>query len=230
MNIDIFGSKVILEILNDIQEKNDYNIDSIYIGTTLESQYSQSISPQDKYYNELIEDDKKIIETDFKKLFRRESGHSANDTLIVDFYSERHSIARLNGSSVTINASVNRYIGDTKTQIISMEQRNNQLENLIQKFNESIKNYRNVILLEIYLCNKYIDEDGIVKRYKNQYSINKVNAYLKTVYDFVKDTNKDITIISLNEILSKSSRAPWDLSEFSKGKLSEQITKTLKSK
>lgn len=61
--IDIFGSKNLLDILNNLYNENE--IGNKIISSTLESQFATSISPSSKLESS-TEIDKEIINADFR--------------------------------------------------------------------------------------------------------------------------------------------------------------------
>lgn len=221
--IDIFGSKNLLDILNNLYNENE--IGNKIISSTLESQFASSISPSSKLESS-TEIDKEIINADFRKFFRVQNH---NDILIMDLLSERNGIGNYKNSKITMNTEVRNYLEEEKINTIMLDSRIKLLPGLIERFEESVKDYNKVLICEFYLTNYHLDQDNMIKMNTNQYSINKVNALLKTFYDYIKFNNPNFIFISFDEIYSKVNSkgkvSPWIYSEFSNNHIKNIISK-----
>lgn len=221
--IDIFGSKNLLDILNNLYNENE--IGNKIISSTLESQFASSISPSSKLESS-TEIDKEIINADFRKFFRVQNH---NDILIMDLLSERNGIGNYKNSKITLNTEVLNYLEEEKINTIMLDSRIKLLPGLIERFEESVKDYNKVLICEFYLTNYHLDQDNMIKMNTNQYSINKVNALLKTFYDYIKFNNPNFIFISFDEIYSKVNSkgkvSPWIYSEFSNNHIKNIISK-----
>lgn len=93
------------------------------------------------------------------------------------------------------------------------------LPTILENFSSSVKDYDKVIICEFYLTNYHIDENNMIKLNSNQYSINRVNALLRTFYDYIKFNNPNFIFITFDEIYSKVNSngkvSPWIYSDFS---------------
>src|SRR5699024_3979869 len=220
--IDIFGSKNLLDILNNLYNENE--IGNKIISSTLESQFSSSISPTSKLESS-TEIDKEIINADFRKFFRVQNH---NDILIMDLLSERNGIGNYKNSKITMNTEVRNYLEEEKINTIMLDSRIKLLPGLIERFEESVKDYNKVLICEFYLTNYHLDQDNMIKMNPNQYSINKVNALLKTFYDYIKFNNPNFIFISFEEIYSKVNSkgkvSPWIYSDFSNNHIKNIIS------
>lgn len=221
--IDIFGSKNLLGILNNLYNENE--IGNKIISSTLESQFASSISPSSKLESS-TEIDKEIINADFRKFFRVQNH---NDILIMDLLSERNGIGNYKNSKITMNTEVRNYLEEEKINTIMLDSRIKLLPGLIERFEESVKDYNKVLICEFYLTNYHLNQDNMIKMNPNQYSINKVNALLKTFYDYIKFNNPNFIFISFDEIYSKVNSkgkvSPWIYSEFSNNHIKNIISK-----
>lgn len=220
--IDIFGSKNLLDILNNLYNENE--IGNKIISSTLESQFASSISPSSKLESS-TEIDKEIINADFRKFFRVQNH---NDILIMDLLSERNGIGNYKNSKITMNTEVRNYLEEEKINTIMLDSRIKLLPGLIERFEESVKDYNKVLICEFYLTNYHLDQDNMIKMNPNQYSINKVNALLKTFYDYIKFNNPNFIFISFEEIYSKVNNkgkvSPWIYSDFSNNHIKNIIS------
>lgn len=220
--IDIFGSKNLLDILNNLYNENE--IGNKIISSTLESQFASSISPSSKLESS-TEIDKEIINADFRKFFRVQNH---NDILIMDLLSERNGIGNYKNSKITMNTEVRNYLEEEKINTIMLDSRIKLLPGLIERFEESVKDYNKVLICEFYLTNYHLDQDNMIKMNPNQYSINKVNALLKTFYDYIKFNNPNFIFISFDEIYSKVNSkgkvSPWIYSDFSNNHIKNIIS------
>lgn len=220
--IDIFGSKNLLDILNNLYNENE--IGNKIISSTLESQFASSISPSSKLESS-TEIDKEIINADLRKFFRVQNH---NDILIMDLLSERNGIGNYKNSKITMNTEVRNYLEEEKVNTIMLDSRIKLLPGLIEIFEESVKDYNKVLICEFYLTNYHLDQDNMIKMNPNQYSINKVNALLKTFYDYIKFNNPNFIFISFDEIYSKVNSngkvSPWLYSDFSNNHIKNIIS------
>lgn len=224
--IDIFGSKNLLEVLNNLYEEND--IGNKVISSTLESQFASTISPASRLES-LTELEKEVINADFRKFFRVKN-HNA--ILFMDLLSERNGIGNYRNSKITMNSEVKNYLEEEKISTIMLDNRIKLIPGLAKHLEESVSDYNKIIVCEFYLTNYHLDQDNMIKMNPNQYSINKVNALLKTFYDYIKFNNPNFTFISFDEIYSKANKSgkvsPWIYSDFSSNHIKNKINNNLK--
>lgn len=206
-------------------EKNE--IGKTIISSTLESQFSSSISPNSNFES-LTDLEKEIISADFRKLFRTQKH---NDILIMDFLSERNAIGNYKESKITLNNEVKNYLSEEKISNIMLDNRIKLLPRLVEMFSQSVQDYNKVVICEFHLTTYHLDQDNMIKMNPNPYSINKVNALLKTFYDYIKFNNPNFIFISFDEIFSKVNRngrvSPWIYSDFSHNHIKNKIRNIL---
>lgn len=221
--IDLFGSKNLLEVLNNLYEENE--IGNKVISSTLESQFASTISPTSRLES-LTELEKEVISADFRKFFRVKNH---NDILFMDLLSERNGIGNYRNSKITMNSEVKNYLEEKNLSTIMLDNRIKLIPGLVKDLEKSVNDYNRVIVCEFYLTNYHLDQDNMIKMNPNQYSINKVNALLKTFYDYIKFNNPNFTFISFDEIYSKVNNngkvSPWIYSEFSNNNIKNIISK-----
>lgn len=146
----------------------------------------------------------------------------------MDLLSERNGIGNYKNSKITMNTEVRNYLEEEKINTIMLDSRIKLLPGLIERFEESVKDYNKVLICEFYLTNYHLDQDNMIKMNTNQYSINKVNALLKTFYDYIKFNNPNFILISFDEIYSKANSkgkvSPWIYSDFSNNHIKNIIS------
>lgn len=225
--IDIFGSKNLLKIVNNIY--GEENVSNKIISSTLESQFSSAIAPSSAQLEIVDENEKEIIISDFRKSFRKLE--SKSDVLLVDFLSERNSICNYKNSKITFNSEAKKIFKNEQLVTMPMDTRVKLLSTILENFSSSVKDYDKVIICEFYLTNYHIDENNMIKLNSNQYSINRVNALLKTFYDYLKFHNSSFTYLHFETIYSpinKNKKAsPWIYSDFSNKTIEKFISQSI---
>ena len=224
--IDVFGSKNLLEVVNSLYEEKD--IGEKVISSTLESQFASSISPSSRF-ELLTEQEKEILSADFRKFFRVKNH---NDILIMDLLSERNAIGNYKNSKITLNNEVKKYLSNQKLSSIMLENRIKLLPGLVDSFVKSSQDYNKVVICEFYLTNYYLDQHNLINMNPNQYSINKINALLKTFYDYIKFNNPNFIFITFDDIYSELNNTgkvnPWIYSDFSNNYIKTKLKNILR--
>lgn len=224
--IDIFGSKNLLKIVTSIYSEEEIN--NKIISSSLESQFASSIAPSFAKLETFSTADKEIITADFRKSFRK--NENKGNILIVDFLGERNAIGNYRDSKLTLNNEVKKFLDVEKINTLMLENRIKLLPGLIENFASVANEYDDVIICEFYLTNQHLDQDNMIKLNPNQYSINKVNALIKTFYDYLKFHNSEYTYVQFDTLYSDTNQSlkpsPWIYSGFSKN----YIEKILKEK
>lgn len=225
--IDLLGSKNLYEVLKEL--KMSEKIKNSFISTTLESQFSSTMSTSENNLSGLNEVEKQIIEVEFRKLFRQIEDRG--NILIVDFLSERNNLGKTKNTKVTLNTEVKKYLADEKVSTMMLEERARLIPNLISNFIEVAEKYEKVIICEFYLTNRHIDSNNLLKLNGNQYSINKVNALLKTFYDYLKYNHPEFTYLNFEDLMSEAfegkSAKPWIYSKYSIEIIGEGLNKSI---
>lgn len=223
--VDIFGSKNLLKIATNIY--GEENIINKTISSSLESQLASSIAPNLSSLESLTDEAKIIVNSDFRKSFRKTENKSS--ILLVDFLGERNAIGNYKNSKITLNSEVRSFLANEKIVTMSLDNRIKMLPNLIESISNSFQEYEEVIICEFYLTNYYLDNNNMVNLNPNQYSINKVNALLKSFYNHLKFYHSTYTYLQFDTIYSdtinNNNPSPWVYSDFS----NKYIAKRLKN-
>lgn len=225
--IDVFGSKNLLKIAKNVY--GEENIRNKTISSSLESQFASSISPNLSKLDALSDEEKDIVTSDFRKTFR--NSETKSDILLVDFLGERNAIGNYNNSKITLNNEVRNYLVNENTVTMPLDNRIKLLPNLIESFVTCIKDYDQVIICEFYLTNYYLDQNNMVNLNPSQYSINKVNALLKTFYDHLKYHQSSFTYMQFDTIYSDTINSikpsPWIYSNLSSKYIQKKLRKEI---
>lgn len=225
--IDVFGSKNLLKAITNFSE--EYPIKNIILSSSLESQFSKSITPSLSKMEYLNDDEKQVIFSDFRKNFRKLE--DPGKILVVDFLGERNTISNYNNSKITLNNESKKYLNNKSIINMPLDSRIKLIPTLINQFVNHVSTYEKVVICEFYLSNYYIDHNNLVQLHTNQYSINKVNALLKTFYDYLKYQSSSYTFLEFNNIYSEIKDNvkpnPWVYSEFSLKNIEKKLYENL---
>lgn len=161
MNIDMYGSRyTLIPILN---KGSDYNInlENVYLGSNLESQFSK-VTKLNKTYikNKFTKYDYLEQLTDLQKTFRRFSGRSENNVIIIDFMMESKMVSLVNNVKLTdsllLKYSLTEDIKEQKN--LSLTNKFNNLVKLMDNFIKLLNHYDLVILNKVKLSDYAIDQ------------------------------------------------------------------------
>ncbi|QQD85666.1 DUF6270 domain-containing protein [Jeotgalicoccus sp. ATCC 8456] len=225
--IDIFGSKTLHQVTSNIIGPEKLN--SSVISSSLESQFSTSLTLSNSKLDQLNGMERSIVENEYKKSFRLNG--TRGKYLLVDFLSERNNIVQYNKSKLTSNTEIRKFLENEKTKNVILDNRAKSIPSYIDRFTEIADSYEKVIVAELYLTNYSLDENNMLVINPNQYGINKVNALLKTFYEHLKFKKSNYNYIKLedyySDISSNGRVSPWLYSELTNKKLEELLHKCL---
>lgn len=161
MNIDMYGSRyTLIPILN---KGSDYDIhlENVYLGSNLESQFSK-VTKLNKTYikNKFTKYDYLEQLTDLQKTFRRFSGRSENNVIIIDFMMESKMVSLVNNVKLTdsllLKYSLTENIKVQKN--LSLTNKFNNLVKLMDNFIKLLNHYDLVILNKVKLSDNAIEQ------------------------------------------------------------------------
>lgn len=161
MNIDMYGSRyTLIPILNKGPDY-DIHLENVHLGSNLESQFSK-VTKFNKTYikNKFTKYDYLEQLTDFQKTFRRFSGRSENNVIIIDFMMESKMVSLVNNIKLTDSLLLKYSLTEDieKKKNLALSNKFNNLVNLMDNFIKLLDHYDLVILNKIKLSDNVTDQ------------------------------------------------------------------------
>lgn len=205
MNIDFLGSEGVKKILLNSESRLNFNFRNLFTETSVESQFSDEMDYNTFIYKEYISENyKKTIKDDLEKSFKKCITNTKSEVLVIDLLTHKYEVAQVNQTIVTLSDTFRRNTNDVKLNAIPLNLRLERLENIFIDLDRSLKKYKHITLVKIFLPEVYIDESNNVCEFENLDSINRVNSFLKSVYHQFESSINRLNIVEIDYPIARS--------------------------
>lgn len=197
MLIDIYGSRVSLRNMLDIESKIEFDINNAFIGTTIESQIQKEVVINEDRASKIISPYEILeLKTDFNKRFKKHHKFTKSKAIMIDFMQEGTKSIQFKAGVVANRPVLTRYgYNIAKGKEFSYDLKISKLNNYVEELNGYLDSYDIVILNQMRSPKFNYDKNGNKVLYE---SINErvfLNHYAEVFEDLLLSKRENIQVI-----------------------------------
>lgn len=197
MLIDIYGSRVSLRNMLDIESKIEFDINNAFIGTTIESQIQKEVVINEDRVSTIISPYEILeLKTDFNKRFKKHHKFTKSKAIMIDFMQEGTKSIQFKAGVVANRPVLTRYgYNIAKGKEFSYDLKISKLNNYVEELNGYLDSYDIVILNQMRSPKFNYDKNGNKVLYE---SINErvfLNHYAEVFEDLLLSKRENIQVI-----------------------------------
>lgn len=197
MLIDIYGSRVSLRNMLDIESNIKFDINNAFIGTTIESQMQKEVLINKDRESKIISPYEMLeLKTDFNKRFKKHHKFTKSKAILIDFMQEGTKSVKFKAGVVAKRPVLTRYgYNMAKGKEFSYDLKISKLNNYVEELNSYLDSYDIIILNQMRSPKFNYDKKGNKVLYDSVSERVFLNHYAELFEEILLSKRKNIQVI-----------------------------------